>query len=298
MPKSTTASLTRSRPGGISKYNPKQGMQRIAVAEVAEKYYRQARNLDGIEKAIRLKLEAQAEFVLWWDTQAEKREVGRPTKNRNRSVTILVAGENGLPDRMTISRWRKRLGLPEAFERTYQSAVEKAARFCEGLKAPAHVSHNAGDNEWYTPPDIIEAARDCMGGIDLDPASSSAAQQTVKAASFFTAEDDGLAQPWAGRVWMNPPYAQPLIGQFAEKVIAEPIDQACVLVNNATETKWGQSLLESGSVVCFVKARVRWVSPLGTPSAPLQGQMVVGIRVDRDRFVRAFESRGVILIRP
>ena len=62
-------------------------------------------------------LEAQAEMVFWWDTQAKKREVGRPTKNRNPSVTILVAGVDGLPDKMTISRWRKRLVLPEAFER-------------------------------------------------------------------------------------------------------------------------------------------------------------------------------------
>ena len=67
------------------------------------------------------------------------------------------------------------------------------------------------------------------------------------------------------------------------------------LVNNATDTKWGQALLASGSVVCFLKSRVRWISPLGTPSAPLQGQMIVGIRVDRDRFIGAFASRGVIL---
>ena len=61
-------------------------------------------------------------FVFWWDTQAEKSEGGRPTKNRIPSDTGLVAGANGLPDRLTISRWRKRLGTPEAFERTCQDA--------------------------------------------------------------------------------------------------------------------------------------------------------------------------------
>ena len=50
-----------------------------------------------------------ASFVLWWDTQAEKSKGGRPMETRDRTVTGLVAGSDGLPDRMTISRWRKRL---------------------------------------------------------------------------------------------------------------------------------------------------------------------------------------------
>ncbi len=84
----------------------------------------------------------------------------------------------------------------------------------------AHVSHATGNYEWYSPSDVVEAARVVLGDIDLDPASSELANTKVGAARFFTLEEDGLSQPWRGRVWMNPPFAQPAIGLFAEKLAA------------------------------------------------------------------------------
>jgi hypothetical protein len=70
------------------------------------------------------------------------------------------------------------------------------------------VSCNTGDNEWYTPARFIDLARKVMGGIDLDPASSDIAQETVQATTYFTKDDDGLSREWAGKVWLNPPYAE------------------------------------------------------------------------------------------
>lgn len=167
----------------------------------------------------------------------------------------------------------------------------------------AHVAHATGNNEWYTPPELIEAAKAAMGHIDLDPASSELANRTVGAKAFYTVADDGLKQPWRGNVWMNPPYAQPLVAQFSEAVSekydAKEIKRACVLVNNATETAWFQRMLTSASAVCFLKGRVRFLDPKGEPSgAPLQGQAVLYLGDNPFRFARGFEELGQVLVKP
>lgn len=186
----------------------------------------------------------------------------------------------------------------EAFEAIAQLApAQEVMR--EAVKK-AHVANNSGNNEWYTPPKFIELARQAMGGIDLDPATSEVANRTVQAPKIFTADDDGRAQQWSGRVWMNPPYAQPLMGDFAEAVASKyesgEIDQACVLVNNGTETQWFQRMLGAADAVCFPKTRIKFLDPEGSPSgAPLQGQAILYMGGNVDAFARLFAEEGVVL---
>src|SRR5262245_61446141 len=200
-----TTTLARTRRAPLTKYNPRHGMQRIAVAEVAIKEYARAKDSAGLGRAIRAKLIAQAEFVEWWDGSGHN-IAGRPRKNPNRSVRNSRAGTNGLPDSMTISRWR-RLTNPAKFDATFESIFARSLRTVE-LGSMAHVGQNSGEHEWYTPREYIDAARAVLGDIDLDPASSPEANTIVQAARFHTRDDDGRTQPWSGRVWMNPPYSQ------------------------------------------------------------------------------------------
>jgi ParB family chromosome partitioning protein len=139
-----------------------------------------------------------------------------------------------------------------------------------------------------------------MGDIDLDPASSELANQIVDAAEYYTKDDDGLQHNWYGRVWLNPPYAQPLVSQFCETVVQEykdgNISQACVLTNNATETSFGQRLLSECSAVCFPSGRIRFIDKNGNPSgAPLQGQMVVYLGKSVSAFHAEFEQFGIVV---
>lgn len=167
-------------------------------------------------------------------------------------------------------------------------------------KAKAHVSHNSGENEWYTPAAFIESARAVLGTIDCDPASCELANKTVQASSYFTKENDGLSKRWFGNVWMNPPYAQPLMSQFAEAVSSKyesgEIASAIVLVNNATETGWFQRMLASANAVCFVKSRIKFIDQHGKPSgAPLQGQAILYFGKYELDFSKEFEKHGKVL---
>lgn len=166
-----------------------------------------------------------------------------------------------------------------------------------------HVAHNSGQNEWYTPAPWIEAARATMGGIDCDPASSAIANERVRATAIWTAEDDGRERVWGERVWMNPPYAQPLVADFCEALAVRfergEVTQACVLVNNGTETAWFHRLLSVASAVCFPRTRVRFLAPSGEPSgSPLQGQACVYLGSNREAFTTHFSAFGVVLVTP
>jgi hypothetical protein len=167
--------------------------------------------------------------------------------------------------------------------------------------APPHVARNAGESEWYTPPEYITAAVAVMGRIDLDPASVSEANEVVGAARFWTADDDGLTRPWAGTVWMNPPYAQPAVDRFCTRLAREyhdgAVTEACALVNNATETGWFQALLAEAATVCFPRARVKFWHP-DRVSGPLQGQAVLYLGPHGPRFAAEFLRFGPVLFTP
>lgn len=215
--------------------------------------------------------------------------------------------------RLAEERLRKQVEVREAAQLAEAEALQKQVqaqkKFKEAerrLKNPSregeknvHVSNNSGENEWYTPEIYIESARKVMGGIDLDPATSEVANRTVRAATYFTAQDDGLAQTWPiGRIWMNPPYAQPLIGQFAEKMAQEVErgSESVVLVNNATETAWFQRMASVCSAICFPKGRIKFLDPKGNPSgAPLQGQAIIYSGPNVDKFDDDFSKFGLVV---
>lgn len=154
-------------------------------------------------------------------------------------------------------------------------------------------------NCWVTPPHIIEAARAAMGGIDLDPCSSTRAQEIVQARRYYDKSwpgADGLLVRWspADKTWMNPPYGKGLIEPWIDRVLGQ--ETFCVLVNGAHETEWGQKLLKYSTAVCMMAGRLAFLHPETlTPKRGNRYNQLVAYRgASVYPFANAFQKYGVV----
>lgn len=155
-------------------------------------------------------------------------------------------------------------------------------------------------DEWYTPIDVLNAAREALGGpIDLDPASSAEANRTVQAARYFSLADDGLARPWISpRVWQNPPYSRS--GAFLTKLIrhhdAGDVIAAVVLIPASTDVDWFADLWPFP--ICLRKGRTQFrQSGRRGSSQNNHGSAFAYLGPDPAAFRRAFCRFGPIVRR-
>ncbi len=165
-----------------------------------------------------------------------------------------------------------------------------------GREINTRLSSFSGDNEWYTPARYVDMAREVMGTIDTDPASNATAQRTVRAKTYYTAETNGLDKEWRGKVWMNPPYSNPEVQQFAAKVIAEyqsgRVTEAIVLTNNSADTGWHRAMQDACTRYCTTTGRIRFESPTRQGNSPAMGQSFFYFGANPERFKEVFSAIG------
>lgn len=195
-----------------------------------------------------------------------------------------------------------------------------------------HINANSSDVEYFTPPPIIEAARLTMGGIDLDPASSSRANLSVRAAHIYTVEDDAMNCDWTcGRMWMNHPFGrfeepcspcgpecprnfdakggkkphvchsftlygnQIWVRRFVNEFTSERVRQACSITFAATSEAWFQPL--SNYPQCYLFPRTNYLLPDGSiKKGVTKGSVVTYLGPNVDAFANAFHQLGKIKI--
>jgi len=159
------------------------------------------------------------------------------------------------------------------------------------------INQDSGNTEWYTPPHIIRAARLTMGGIDLDPASSEAANKRVGADHFFS--EMGLFWEWRGRVWMNHPFSRVGNKAWIEKLIEEysagRVSEACCITFAATSEKWFQPLMQFPQ--CYLSPRTQYMLPDGkVKKGVTKGSVVTYLGPNLSAFALNFDWLGAIKV--
>lgn len=100
-----------------------------------------------------------------------------------------------------------------------------------------------------------------------------ATPENAKCARYFTPEQDGLRQKWAGACWMNPPYGRE-IAAWVAKAYDEARDGATVvcLLPARTDTRWWHDYCAHGEIT-FLRGRLRFVG--AKAGAPFPSVIVV-----------------------
>lgn len=116
-------------------------------------------------------------------------------------------------------------------------------------------------DEWFTPKELVEA----LGEFDLDPCEPVRLLWRL-AKRGFNKYDDGLSQSWGGqnvRVWLNPPYSQPLLDQFVKKMVEH--GNGIMLTFARVDNRLFQgTILPNCDGILFLRHRVRFYMQDGT----------------------------------
>lgn len=123
--------------------------------------------------------------------------------------------------------------------------------------------------EWATPQDFFDRLDDEFH-FTLD---ACATPENAKCERYYTKEQDGLAQPWQGVVWVNPPYGRE-IGKWVRKAYESSLQGAAVvcLLPARTDTAWWHDYCTKGEVR-FIRGRLKFGGSKN--SAPFPSAVVI-----------------------
>jgi phage N-6-adenine-methyltransferase len=288
--------LVDLRTGELTNFRPEEALTEFAKDDAIIELAKRTKNWPLLETAVEKKLDDQEDFVNWWDAQVRGR--GKRSNVVDPGLFVEEAEQRTGITKQQVAKWAKRLQKRDEYRAALYGVAYRQAMgaLLNNFRAQA-----SGKKEWYTPGEYIELAREVMGAIDLDPASSEKAQETVKAAEYFTAARNGLTQPWHGRVFLNPPYAAQDISNFVKKLIVEckegRVEQAILLVNNCTDTAWFHEAGHACASICFTAGRISFVNPDGDSTSPTQGQAFFYFGSNAEAFAELFGAYGLILVR-
>jgi phage N-6-adenine-methyltransferase len=132
-----------------------------------------------------------------------------------------------------------------------------------------------GSQEWPTPQWLVDQLAAEFGPFDLDPAAT---PENAKAPAYFTAVDNGLAQPWHGRCWLNMPYGKvetpAWLAKARHEVDCGNAELVVCLVRSSVETQWYREAEADPTVFVRVIGKIKWrIDKRG--EAPMSSSIIV-----------------------
>lgn len=122
-----------------------------------------------------------------------------------------------------------------------------------------------GKDEWLTPPHVLAA----LGPFDLDPCAPAVRPWNMAKGHYCIEECDGLAMPWHGRVWLNPPYGAST-AQWLRRLATH--GDGIALIFARTETAcWIEEVWAKADAVLFIAGRLHFHHVDGTRAAANSG---------------------------
>lgn len=158
------------------------------------------------------------------------------------------------------------------------------------------VSSRAQIQDYFTPPEIVNASREAMGGLDLDLASHYLANKVHQIPDYFWTGRSAFENDWYGRDWLNPPYGDnaPWFERIVKYTNSGQLEQLCMLSPMwAFQTKIARPVLElSKALILLVPTPTFWGNKAGrTGTNQPHGIIYIGNRTQQ--FIEAFRPFGM-----
>lgn len=213
--------------------------QALKLVELRERVREQDVNSVHIRGQV-LRMEAECEQV--------NRRIHEVTAERDRLRKALERAERQ-------SRWRS---TPRNSTGRCMTEAQLGAQF------------SSATDEWETPQEFFNLV-DSEFHFTLDVCAS---HENTKCERYFTKDDDGLKQEWAGVCWMNPPYGRK-ISHWIKKAYESSLAGATVvcLLPARTDTRWWHDYIQGKAEVRFIRGRLKFGGSKN--SAPFPSVIVV-----------------------
>jgi len=174
----------------------------------------------------------------------------------------------------------KKLAILGSYEVTTPIILGAGAYIAEYGSEKSFYTHSGNSSishSWQTPQHLLNSLYQVFS-IDLDPCSPTRNKRTAPVCSkmYYTQDDDGLALPWFGTVFLNPPYGNNLklwIEKAKKEVETGNAETAIALIPARTDTLWWHNYIASYAHIIFLKGRLRFGN--SKQSAPFPSALII-----------------------